>query len=39
MAYLKFWRDYRRDMEWRTSVKPVIWCILEVEYVLNVAHI
>lgn len=41
MACLKFWRDNRRDMKWRTSVtsvQPVIPYRFEDKFVLNVTH-
>jgi hypothetical protein len=38
MTYLKFWRDYRRDMKWCTLVQPVIPCRFEDKFVLDVTH-
>jgi len=38
MAYLKLWRENRRDMKWRDSVQPVIPYRFEGRYVPNVTH-
>jgi len=38
MAYLKFWRNNRRDMKWRISVQPIIPYRFEDNFVMNVNH-